>query len=96
MESSERYRYSSFALLKFFGNISLAKITPKEVEKFKTSRAAEMVTVRGKAKDKRKSTGIMVRQPATVNRELACLRANVQSHGKGPSLKPSQPGQPAE
>jgi integrase len=32
------------------------------------------VTVRGKAKDKRKSTGVKVR-PATVNRELACLRA---------------------
>jgi integrase len=72
--TSERYRYSSFALLKFFGNVSLARITAQEVEKFKTSRASEMATVRGKSKDKRKSTGIKIR-PATVNRELACLRA---------------------
>ena len=56
------------------GNVSLAKISPQEVEKFKTSRAGETVTVRGKAKDKRKNTGVKVR-PATVNRELACLRA---------------------
>ena len=72
--TAERYRYSSFALLRFFPNVSLDRITPQEVERFKTSRAAEMVTVRGKAKDKRKSTGVKIR-PATVNRELACLRA---------------------
>jgi integrase len=72
--TSERYRYSSLALLKFFREVGLDRITAQEVEKFKTSRAAEMATVRGKAKDKRKSTGVKVR-PATVNRELACLRA---------------------
>jgi integrase len=72
--TAERYRYSSFALLRFFPNVPLDRITPQEVERFKTSRASEMVTVRGKAKDKRKNTNVKVR-PATVNRELACLRA---------------------
>jgi integrase len=72
--TSERYRYSSLALLRIFRNVPLGRISPQEVERFKTARAAEMVTVRGKAKDKRKSTDVKVR-PATVNRELACLRA---------------------
>jgi integrase len=72
--TAERYRYSSLALLRFFPDVPLDRITPQEVERFKTSRAAETVTVRGRSKDKRKSTGIKVR-PATVNRELACLRA---------------------
>jgi integrase len=72
--TAERYRYSSLALLKFFGNVSLAKVSPQEVEKFKTSRAGEMVTVRSKTKGKRKSTGVKV-HAAAVNRELACLRA---------------------
>jgi site-specific recombinase XerD len=72
--TAERYRYSNLALLRFFRDVVLDRITAQEVEKFKTSRVAEMATVRGKAKDKRKSTGVKVR-PATVNRELACLRA---------------------
>jgi site-specific recombinase XerD len=71
--TSERYRYSSLALLRFFPDVPLDRITPQEVERFKTSRAAEMVTVRGKANDSRNSTSAKVR-PATVNRELACLR----------------------
>jgi integrase len=69
-----RYRYSSIPLLKFFKNVSLDRITPQEVERFKSSRAVEMATVRGRVNEKRKSTGVRVR-PATVNRELACLRA---------------------
>jgi integrase len=72
--TADRYRYSSSALLKFFRDAQLNRVTPQEVERFKTSRAAETVTVRGKTKDKRKDTGVKVR-PATVNRELACLRA---------------------
>ena len=71
--SADRYRYSSFALLSFFGDKHLDKITPEEVERYKTSRAAEFKTVRGKDK-KRISTKQLLR-PATVNRELACLRA---------------------
>ncbi len=72
--TAERYRYSSLAVLRFFPDVPLDRITPQEVERFKTSRAAETVTVRGKSKNKRKSTGNKIR-PATVNRELACLRA---------------------
>ncbi len=79
--SAERYRYSSFALLKFFGDKPLDKITPEEVERYKTSRSSEFKTVRGKDK-KRVQTKERLR-PATVNRELACLRAMFNHAIKG-------------
>jgi integrase len=79
--SAERYRYSSFALLSFFGDKQLDKITPEEVERYKTSRAADYKTVRGKDK-KRVQTKQRLR-PATVNRELACLRAMFNHAIKG-------------
>jgi integrase len=79
--TAERYRYSSFALLSFFGDKPLDKITPDEVERYKTSRAAEFKTVRGKDK-KRVQTKQRLR-PATVNRELACLRAMFNHTIKG-------------
>src|ERR1700733_1626174 len=72
--SSDRYRYSSQALLKFFPDVPIDRITAQDVERFKSSRAAEKVTVRGKAKENRKNSKDRLR-PATVNRELACLRA---------------------
>jgi integrase len=71
--SAERYHYSSLALLKFFGDKRLDKITSEEVERYKASRATEFKTVRGKNK-KRTQTKQRLR-PATINRELACLRA---------------------
>lgn len=71
--TAERYSYSSFALLSFFGDRPLDKITPEDVERYKTLRAAEYRTVRGRGK-KRIQTKQRVR-PATINRELACLRA---------------------
>lgn len=70
--SAERYRYSSLALLSFFGDKSLDKIAPDEVEKYKTARLNQFVTVR--SKNGRKVTKKPI-SPATVNRELACLRA---------------------
>ena len=70
--TAERYRYSSMALLRFFCDKPLDKITPEEVERYKASRAAECSTVRRRGS--RVSSGIKIR-PATVNRELACLRA---------------------
>jgi integrase len=79
--TAERYRYSSFALLNFFGDKPLNKITPEDVERYKTSRAAEFKTVRGKDK-KRVQTKQRLR-PATVNRELACLRAMFNHAIKG-------------
>jgi integrase len=70
--SHVRYKTSSVALLKHFRDMQLDKITPEEVERFKTTRAFEYKTVRGNGK--RVKTDKRIR-PATVNRELACLKA---------------------
>ena len=67
-----RYKTSAVALLKHFRETALDKIGPEEVEGFKTTRGAERTTVR--SKDRRVQTGKPLR-PATVNRELACLKA---------------------
>jgi integrase len=69
-----RYKVSSIALLSHFGDKPIDRITPEAVEVFKTARALESATARGKEKGKRKSTGKRIR-PATLNRELACLKA---------------------
>src|ERR1017187_9375254 len=67
-----RYKISSMALLRFFKKARLDKITTEDVERFKTARAGDCTTVRsGK---KRVKTNKRLR-PATVNRELACLKA---------------------
>src|SRR5215470_6209662 len=42
--TNARYRVSSIALLRYFGDAPLNKITPEEVERFKTTRAAEFKT----------------------------------------------------
>ena len=69
-----RYKVSSVALLSHFKDAPIDRITPEAVEAFKTARALESATARGKEKGKRKSTGKRIR-PATLNRELACLKA---------------------
>jgi len=69
-----RYKVSSIALLGHFGNEPIDRITPEAVEAFKTARALESATAKGKEKGKRKNTGKRIR-PATLNRELACLKA---------------------
>lgn len=69
-----RYKVSSLALLSHFGDQPIDRITPEDIERFKADRAMEPTTVRGKEKGKRKSTGKRIR-PATLNRELACLKA---------------------
>jgi integrase len=58
-----RYETSSVALKKYFKSMSLDQITPDVVERFKAKRA----------KQKSPHTERVVR-PATVNRELACLK----------------------
>jgi len=58
--------------LRHFRDLPLNKITSELVEKFKAARAGEFTTIR--AKDKRVATKTKLR-PATVNRELACLKA---------------------
>ncbi len=67
-----RYKTKVVALLKHFRETALDKIGPEEVEGFKTTRGAEHTTVR--SKDRRVQTSKPLR-PATVNRELACLKA---------------------
>jgi integrase len=67
-----RYLTSSVALRRHFKDVSLDKITPDEVERYKTLRAGQFKTVR--SKDGRKPTNRKI-QPATINRELACVRA---------------------
>ena len=69
-----RYKVSSLALLSYFADKPLDRITTDDVEGFKSARAMESATAKGKEKGKRKSTGKRIR-PATVNRELACLKA---------------------
>jgi integrase len=59
-----RYAISSRALLRYFRDASVDRITSAEVEKFKTQRAIQ--------KGERTKRTI---RPATVNRELACLKA---------------------
>jgi hypothetical protein len=58
-----RYRYSSIPLLAHFKDVSLDKITPDEIERYKAARSAQ-VSPRTHRRVK----------PATVNRELACLK----------------------
>jgi integrase len=60
----ERHKASSLALLKFFSDTRLDKITCEDVEKFKSQRFNQ------KGKKTKRSL-----RPATVNRELACLKA---------------------
>ncbi len=70
-----RYKVSSKALLSHFGgDAPIDRITVQDVEDFKAARAMESTTVKGKQKSERKSTGKRIR-PATLNRELACLKA---------------------
>lgn len=59
----KRYDISSKPLLRFFGNARLDTITPEMVEKYKTSRL----------KVKSEATKRLLK-PATINRELACLK----------------------
>src|SRR5665213_1539438 len=62
--TAQRYTISSVALKRFFGDVQLDKITSDDVERFKVRRASET-----SPRTHRKL------RPATVNRELACLRA---------------------
>ena len=69
-----RYQVSSIALLRHFKDSSLDAITPEDVERFKSARSLERKTARVGKDGKRKPTAKRLR-PATVNRELACLKA---------------------
>ncbi len=60
----KRYEISSKPLLRFFGINRIDRISPEDVEKYKLHRQ----------KTKSSRTGRYLR-PATINRELACLKA---------------------
>ena len=66
-----RYVNSSVPLLRHFKSSRLDKISAPEVEQYKTARLEQYKTAR--SKNGRKDTKKKI-QPATVNRELACLR----------------------
>jgi hypothetical protein len=74
--SAERYHYSSLALLKFFGDKRLDKITSEDVERYKTSRAAEFKTVRGKDKNVPRLNSVCGRRQSIANLR-ACERCSI-------------------
>jgi integrase len=73
-----RAKTSSKALLRCFGDKGLDQITVDEVERFKDWRKKQKKLSPHKklSKDKRTTTTAIIK-PATVNRELACLRAMI-------------------
>lgn len=69
---------SSKALLRFFENRQLDQITVEDVEKFKEWRRRQKKQAPNtKLKKNAKATASAIIKPATVNRELACLRAMI-------------------
>ena len=73
--TNRRYETASKALLSFFGNTSLERITPIEVEKFKEWRSKQTKQPpTKKLKKQKKAVTKKVIKPATVNKELACLK----------------------
>ena len=83
-----RYVISSKALLRYFGNTALDRITSDDVEKFKTSRAKQKKAAQGKKSKKARKALSKHLRPATVNRELACLK---HLFNRNESLVPKNP-----
>jgi integrase len=59
--------------LRHFGNIRIDRIDKDDVERFKTRRAKEKKLPQGKKSKKARKSATQLR-PATINRELACLK----------------------
>jgi integrase len=69
----KRYVTSSKALLAYFGDNVIDTITKDDVEKFMVQRSRQKKLPQGKkSKKTRKATKLL--RPATINRELACLK----------------------
>jgi integrase len=68
----KRYKTSSRPLIRFFGDSPLETITPGEIEKYKAWRCKQHKASRGKRKT---SAARQFLKPATINRELACLKS---------------------
>ena len=92
-----RYETSSKALLLFFKDVSLDRITPDDVERFKAWRIKQQHRPRGKKPTKptkRRATAasaVKTLKPATVNRELACLKILLNYYIKSDVLTKSNP-----
>jgi integrase len=71
--TTRRYEVSSKALLNYFGESPLDRITSDDIEKFKQWRIKQKKQPPAKKKSKKAPTGSVI-MPATVNRELACLK----------------------
>jgi len=74
-----RYETSTVPLIRFFGDVRVDRISSRDVEKYKIWRSAQKQQPRGKKpKDGRNQRTKPVESktvaPATVNRELACLK----------------------
>jgi len=71
-----RYVTSSKPLLRFFGDSPLDRIGPEEIEKYKTWRGKQTKAAGGKKPrgKKKRPVSRQLLKPATVNRELACLK----------------------
>ncbi len=85
-----RYETSSKALLRFFGDAALDRITPDDVEKFKTWRIKQRKRPPTK-KPGAASTPATTLKPATVNRELACLKILFNYYIKSDVLTKANP-----
>jgi integrase len=74
--TTRRYEISSKALLNYFGEKMLDQISSDDVEKFKQWRSKQKKLASSKKlKKNKKAMSNATIKPATVNRELACLKA---------------------
>lgn len=73
-ETTRRYKISSLALLSYFGQTKLNRIDTEAVEAFKEWRRVQKAQPK-KTKGKNKAKATKQIMPATVNRELACLKS---------------------
>ena len=73
--TARRYATSSKALIEYFGDKPLDQITPDDVQKFKQWRSKQKKQPpTKKLKKNKKAASNATIKPATVNRELACLK----------------------
>lgn len=89
----KRYETSSKALLRYFGDTPLDQIAPDDVEKFKTWRIKQKKSPRKRKVPKVATTSkaATTLMPATVNRELACLKILFNFYIKSDVLMRSNP-----
>jgi integrase len=78
--TTKRYATASKPLLRYFGNVRLDAIDKEKVEGYKAWRLKQRRFPPTKAKSKK--TRMRPLRPATVNRELACLKS-VFNHNEG-------------